>query len=154
MKGKQMLTQILSMTDSGSNGNSLRWLAGIAPFIMIVLVVAILAWYFLNKKRLEHQQILAAIEKGIPLSELRLVVKRGAGWILSLTIGIAFLLMGIGMAIVSLIYFSGMPTFGLLMPSVVFFAIGTAGIIRGILLQKAEKALSADESALDANHGQ
>jgi len=149
-----MLTQILSMTDNSSNGHSLRFLAGTAPFIMIVLIVAILTWYFLNKKRLEHQQILAAIEKGIPLSELRPVVKKGADWIISLTVGVAFLLMGIGMAIVSLIYFCGGASFGLLMPSVVFFAIGTAGIIRGILLRKAEKALSAEESALDANHGQ
>jgi hypothetical protein len=124
------------------------------PFVMIIAFFALLFWYLLNKKRLEHQQILAAIEKGIPLSELRPVMKKGADWIISLTIGVAFLLMGIGMAIVSLIYFCGGASFGLLMPSVVFFAIGTAGIIRGILLRKAEKALSAEESALDANQGQ
>ncbi|MCX5633443.1 MAG: hypothetical protein NTW93_07215 [Phycisphaerae bacterium] len=144
MKGINMVPQILA---SGA------WV-GIAPFVMIIAIVAIVGWYLLNKKRLEHQQILAAIEKGIPLSELRPVVKKGADWIISLTAGVAFLLMGIGMAIVSLIYFCGGASFGLLMPSIVFFAIGTAGIIRGILLRKAEKALSADESALDANQGQ
>jgi hypothetical protein len=153
-----MLTQILSMTDNGSNDHSLRWLAGTAPFIMIVLIVAILAWYFLNKKRLEHQQILAAIEKGIPLSELRPVVKKGAGWIISLTIGVAFLIMGIGMVIVSLIsfnyYSADDASFGLFIASAVFLAIGTAGIIRGILQRKYDKALSAGKSALDANHGQ
>ncbi len=43
---------------------------------------------------------------------------------------------------------------GVSFAALVLIAIGTAGIIRGILLRKAEKALSADKSALDANQGQ
>jgi ABC-type cobalamin transport system permease subunit len=144
MKGINMVPQVLASGD----------FVEVMPFIMIIAIVVIVFWFLINKKRLEHQQIMTAIEKGIPLSELRPVMKKGADWIISLTVGIAFLLMGIGMAIVSLIYFCGQASFGLLMPSIVFFAIGTAGIIRGILQRKADKASSSDNSALDANHGQ
>jgi hypothetical protein len=127
------------------------------PFIVPIAIFAIVFWFLINKKRLEHQQIMAAIEKGTPLSELRFVKKEGPNWIKSLTTGVAFLLIGIGMAIVTLIsfnyYSADDASFGLLIASVVFLAIGTAGIIRGILQQKVDKALS-DKSALDANHGQ
>jgi len=127
------------------------------PFIVPIAICAIVFWFLINKKRLEHQQIMAAIEKGTPLSELRPVKKEGPNWIKSLTTGVAFLLIGIGMAIVSLIsfnyYSADDASFGLLIASVVFIAIGAAGVLRGILQRKAEKALS-DKSALDANHGQ
>jgi len=128
------------------------------PWVPII-VGPVVFWYLLNVKRLEHQRIMAAIEKGTPLSELRPVEKKGPDWIGSLTVGVAFLLMGIGMAIVaSISIVSDWPDkdvgFGLFIASVVLLSIGIAGIIRSILLQKAEKALSADKSALDANKGQ
>ncbi|MHC4457487.1 MAG: hypothetical protein ACYS0I_10425, partial [Planctomycetota bacterium] len=55
-----------------------------SPIIVIGLV------YYL-KKRLEHKQIMAAIEKGTPLSELRPPKPKGPLWIRSLTAGIALL---------------------------------------------------------------
>jgi hypothetical protein len=154
MKGINMVPQILA---SGA------WV-GLAPFIMMIAFFALLFWYLLNKRRLEHQQIMAAIEKGIPLSELRPIVKKGADWkwadwIRSLTTGIALLLIGIGMAIVSLSSFCYTTpdedkSFGLSIAAVVLIAIGIAGIVRGILQRKVDKALSADKSALNANQGQ
>ncbi len=41
------------------------------PFIMVMVIFALLVWFLITKKRLEHQQIMAAIEKGTPLSEIK-----------------------------------------------------------------------------------
>jgi len=150
-----MLAEILPQAADNSVGHSLRWLAGVAPFIAIVLIVAILAWYFLNKKRLEHQQIMAAIEKGTPLSELRPVRRAGSDWIRSLTIGIAFLLIGLG--IITIMLLTSKPIFSFgdarigLFLAVIFLAVGIARVLRGILQRKADKALSSENSALNAN---
>jgi hypothetical protein len=150
LKGINMVLQILA---SGA------WV-GLAPFIMMIAFFALLFWYLLNKKRLEHQQIMAAIEKGTPLSELKPVEKKGADWIKSLTVGIAFLLIGIGLAIVVLsVIFAGGNTLNedtgfRLFIAAIFLAIGIAGIIRGILRRKYDKAISSDKSALNTNNGQ
>ncbi|MBU1261062.1 MAG: hypothetical protein KJ757_05660 [Planctomycetes bacterium] len=160
-----MLPQILALTITEAGGDKVEigawpFIIGALPFIVAIVFIVMLTWYFLNKKRLEHQQILAAIEKGTPLSELRPVVKKGADWIKSLTAGIAFLFIGLELVFVVLFFnkFSdedtGVSVCKLLAVALAITAIGIAGIIRGILQRKTEKALSADESALDANHGQ
>ena len=59
------------------------------PLIIIALV------YYITK-RFEHKQILAAIEKGTPLSELRPPKPTGLLWIKNITTGIAFLIMAAG----------------------------------------------------------
>jgi hypothetical protein len=161
-----MFPQILALTISGGGPDGGKidigsgpFIVGSMPFIMIIILIVMLTRYFLNKKRFEHQQILAAIEKGTPLSELRPIDKKGPNWIKSLTGGIGLLLMSIGMAIIaSLSVVFAYPDkdagFGLFIASVVFLAIGTAATIRGILLRKYDKALSSDKSALNANNGQ
>jgi hypothetical protein len=160
-----MLPQILALTISGGpNGGKIDigsgpFIVGSMPFIMAIVLIVMLTRYHLNKKRFEHQQILAAIEKGTPLSELRPVKQTGPNWIRSLTGGIALLLISIGMAIIasaSVIFdFPDRDAgFGLFIASVVFLALGIASTIRGILLRKYDKALSSDKSALNANNGQ
>jgi hypothetical protein len=109
----------------------------------------------------QGKQTIAAIEKNAPLSELRPVKQKGADWIRSLTDGIAFVLMGSGSVIIILLitkcclyddggFLNSDAGVGLLI-AFVFFAFGIAGIIRSILQKKAEKTLSSDKSALDAN---
>jgi hypothetical protein len=131
------------------------------PFVMIIAIVALVFWYLLNKKRLEHQQIMAAIEKGAPLSELRPVEqkKKEIDWIRSLTVGVAFLLMGSGWILMRFIgrgfcFTDTEANSGVSLAALVLIAIGIAGIIRGILQRKVDKALSSDKSALNANNGQ
>ena len=133
----------------------------VMPFIMIIAIFALLFWFLINKKRLEHQQIMAAIEKGTPLSELRPVEqkKKEVYWIKSLTTGIALLLIGSGWIIMRFIgrgfcFADAEANSGVSFAALVLIAIGIAGIIRGILQRKTEKALSSDNSALNANHGQ
>ena len=132
------------------------------PFITVMVIFALLVWFLITKKRLEHQQIMAAIEKGTPLSKIKPVElkKREINWIKSLTTGIALLLIGSGWIIMrftgrSFCYAYPGATSGISLAALVLIAIGIAGIVRGILQRKYDKAaLLSDKSALDANQGQ
>ena len=159
-----MFPQVLALTVNagGPDGahveiGSWPFIIGALPFVVIIVLIITLTWYFLNKKRLEHQQILAAIEKGTPLSELMPVRQKGVNWIINMSAGIGLTLMGLGLIIVVLSVtkckLNDDAGVGLFL-ALVFLGIGVTRLIRGILQRKAEKALSADKSALDANHGQ
>ena len=101
-------------------------LIGCAAPIIIIGVV-----YYL-RKRLEHKQIMTAIEKGTPLSELRPPKQNGALWIKNLTIGIALVVIGLGLLLsrVGRGAPSG-PTIALIL-----LGIGIAWIVRGVLNRK------------------
>lgn len=157
-----MLPQILALTITEAGGDKVEigawpFIIGALPFIVAIVFIVMLTWYFLNKKRLEHQQILAAIEKGTSLSELRPVKQKGPNWIINLTAGIGLSLMGLGLIAVVLsvtrCQLDDDAGIGLFI-SLIFLTVGITRLIRGILQRKADKALSADKSALDANHGQ
>lgn len=161
-----MLPQILALTVSGGpeggkvDIGSWPFIIGSLPFIIVIVLIISLTWYFLNKKRLEHQQILAAIEKGTPLSELMPPKQKGPNWIINLSAGIGLSLMGLGLLVVILVATkchieedSGIALF----VALVFLSVGITRLIRGIIQRKAEKADKSAEnpdSALDANHGQ
>lgn len=101
-------------------------LIGCAAPIIIIGVV-----YYL-KKRLEHKQIMMAIEKGTPLSELRPPKQNGALWIKNLTIGIALVVIGLGLLFSRLGHGApGGPTIALIL-----LGIGIAWIVRGVLNRK------------------
>jgi hypothetical protein len=104
-----------------------------SPIIIVGLV------YYL-KKRLEHKQILAAIEKGTPLSELRPPKTKGPLWIKNLTTGITFLIIAAGFVCIPPIFDGGMPfakaLFGYFIIAIVFFAIGVSSLVRGLLQRK------------------
>jgi len=86
------------------------------------------------KKRLEHKQIMAAIEKGTPLSELRPPKPVGLLWIKYLTMGIALLIIGIGFGLMRLNICTSGGT--MLFIAFVIAAIGIAWLIRGLLYRK------------------
>jgi len=96
-----------------------------ASLTAIVLVIGLVIYY---AKRLEHKQIMAAIEKGTPLSELRPPKQRqnGALWIRHLTAGIVLLAIALGFA------FGG----GLMIVVFVLGGIGIALIVRALLYRK------------------
>ena len=111
-------------------------LIGCAVPIIVVGVV-----YYL-KKRFEHKQIMTAIEKGTPLSELRPPKQNGALWIKNLTVGIALIIIGIGIGL------SGQ--WGGII-GLVLFAIGVAWVVRAWLNRKyqVQNQLSAKSNAAE-----
>ena len=99
-------------------------LVGCAAPIVVVGVV-----YYL-KKRLEHKQIMTAIEKGTPLSELRPPKPNGALWVRNLTVGIALLVIGLGWSF--MVHTRSESMF----VAVIVIGVGIAWIIRGLLNRK------------------
>ncbi len=113
-----------------------------SPIIVIGLV-----YYF--KKRLDHKQIMAAIEKGTPLSELRPLKPKGQLWIRSLTAGIALLIISL-----PFLYMFLRPLIrgdriheGRLLPFGIFFAIGIAFFIRGLLQRKTQQQIQPSDQS-------
>lgn len=105
------------------------------PLIIVGLI------YYL-KKRLEHKQILAAIEKGTSLSQLRPVKPAGPLWIKNLTAGIALLIIAVGLVIIRLVRgydYDQDISFGFFFIAVILSAIGISRLIRGLLQRKTEK---------------
>ncbi|MHC4424580.1 MAG: hypothetical protein ACYSYV_00625 [Planctomycetota bacterium] len=104
---------------------------GIAVIVIATAtpVIAVGVVYYL-KKRLEHKQILAAIEKGTPLSELRPPKQNGALWIKNLTIGIALLIVGLAIVL------SGRVGGELTFVAYVLIGVGAAWTVRGVLNRK------------------
>ena len=132
----------LEVVDGGGDKVNVPTLVVLSPFLLVLLIFALIVAYFFLKKRLEHRQIMAAIEKGTPLSELRPAKPTGPTWIRSVTIGIALLLASLPflyMFLESLIR-RGYTNEGGLFPFGILFAIGIAFFIRGLLQRKTEKA--------------
>ena len=112
---------------------------GISSPIIIAAVV-----YYL-KKRLEHKQIIAAIEKGANLSNLKLPLKNEPTWISNLTKGIALLIIAVGFGIITLVRYMRGTDFnvhlGLSFIALVFLGIGIGRILRGILQRKGQQQI-------------
>jgi hypothetical protein len=107
-------------------------------FGSIVTIVIVIGLTRYLAKLLEHKQIMAAIEKGAPLSELRLPRSRPAGtkWIGHLAGGIVML------AIAFAFGFSGLPCrlmggiSGKFFVAIILCGVGIASIVRGLLYRK------------------
>ena len=113
------------------------------------IIVICLVYYF--KKKLDNKEILAAIEKGMPLSELKPAKKRiisGPGWIHDLTKGIICLVIGVGLIPMVIIFLesqlaASQETQGVfaifwILP-LVFLGNGIGHVISGVLRRKHEK---------------
>ena len=127
-----------------------------APAIPILVIGLI--YYF--KKKLEHKEILTAIEKGLPVSELNLRAAKaddpsaGPGWIKDRTQGITMIIIGIGIGFVLWMslepyYRAGLMNILWIIP-VVFVGNGIGHVIRGKMRRKYEQQVqSSDTDDLD-----
>ena len=116
-------------------------LLGCAGPVVIVGVV-----YYL-KKRLEHKQIMAAIEKGTPLSELRPPKPNGTLWIKNLTIGIALLVIGLGWSLMVPVGHNSM-----FLIALALIGVGIAWVVRGLLNRKYQMSNQTMPEAEAAGH--
>jgi len=112
-------------------------------FLGMSTPVIIICLFSYLKKRLEHKQIMAAIEKGIPPQQiLKTVAPPGPRWIKSLTRGIAIFLVAVILLTFGLVngnFCLGLPfnsTQSLI--ALILLAISLSLVIRGLLLRKAE----------------
>ena len=122
-----------------------------------IIVVGIVYYY---KKRLEHKQIMAAIEKGTPLSEIMPPKPQvNTPWINDITKGIAMLIIAAATTVIfgSMLFFCrrNMPLFPfgifLIIPAV-FLGNGIAAVVRGKLQRKVEmQNHSLEASTTDSN---
>ena len=118
-------------------------LLGISSPIIVVGVV-----YYL-KKRLEHKQIMTAIEKGTPLSEIIPPKPKPAGpaWINYVSTGIALIIIGLGFVLGGL---GRGEDIGIL----IFFVLGGVGVAmltRGLLHRKyyLKNGISAENNSTE-----
>lgn len=138
------------------------FIGGIVALLVFIglstpILIVCLVYYF--KKRLEHKQIMAAIEKGTSLSELRPVKKHshpGPAWIKETTSGISMIAIAVGLTILFLLMFNfGMPHnpfLILLLIPVVFFGNGLGALIRGRMLKKNPEEMPPEKNS--AENGQ
>ena len=120
-------------------------------FVGMSVPIMVFGFIYYLGKRLEHRQILAAIEKGTPLTELRPPEKEkanptGPAWIKYLSGGIAWIIVA-----VSLFYWLYLQRFDIesimfLVPSILF-AIGIAWLIRGLLYRKYQTSVESSEKS-------
>ena len=116
-----------------------------SSLVTVAIVIGLLVFF---AKRLEHKQILAAIEKGTPLSDLKPAKSQpvGPAWIRYLTGGIAMFF--VGLAFMS----AGPGIWGMrnagpwAFVALILCGVGLAWILRGLLYRKYEK-----QSQLSAN---
>jgi len=110
-------------------------LTALIVFIALSTPLIVVGMIYYYKKRLEHKQIMAAIEKGTPLSELRPPKPVGLLWIKYLTAGTAWILIAAGLFVWIYVGEVDLPSVFVLVPFI-FLAIGIAWLIRGLLYRK------------------
>lgn len=127
----------------------LQGITALLVFIGISSPIIVVGVIYYLKKRLEHKQIMAAIEKGTPLSEIIPPKPKPAGpaWIKYVSAGIALLIIGLGFVIGGL---GGGGEIGIL----IFFVLGGIGLamlIRGLLHRKyyLKNELSAENNSTE-----
>ena len=116
------------MSPQEAFGVALILVACAAPVIVIGVI------YYL-KKRFEHKQIMLALEKGTPLSELRSVKPKPVGpiWIKYLSSGVLILAIGLAFMVAGPMMGPGHPT---IFVGIILCGIGIASLIRGLLYRK------------------
>ncbi|MFH1882710.1 MAG: hypothetical protein ABIL62_08380 [Planctomycetota bacterium] len=114
------------MSPTEAIGVALILIACAVPVIVVGVV------YYL-KKRFEHKQIMIALEKGTPLSELRSIKPKPVGpiWIKYLSSGVSILAIGLAFIVAG----PGMGS-GLLFVGLILCGVGIASLIRGLLYRK------------------
>ena len=121
-----------------------------SSLVTVAIVIGLLIFF---AKRLEHKQILAAIEKGVPLSDLKPVKPEpvGPAWIKYLTGGVTIFFIGLAFMSASPGLW-GMRNAGpWAFVAFILCGVGLAWVIRGLLYRKYEtqSRLSANDNTAE-----
>jgi len=109
---------------------------GVALIIIALAVpVIVIGVVYYLKKRFEHKEIMEALEKGTPLSELRSIKPRPVGpiWIKYISSGVIILALGLAFILAGPGIHSGGP---MLFVGLLLCGVGIASLIRGLLYRK------------------
>lgn len=125
-------------------------MSGVYLFLVLLPILAII-FFFIYKKKLQNQQIMAAIEKGMPVQDLLAVpVRKEREWIPNISAGIGLLFVAIAMAIVG--FFAGIYDDADPGSLIIFMAIllviggiGLTRLLRGIFQKAANGSLSPEK---------
>ena len=112
----------------------LKGLTALIVFIGISSPIIVVGIIYYLRKRLEHKQIMTAIEKGTPLSEIIPPKPRptGPAWIKYVSTGIMLIIIGLGFTFLNPMYTSHV---GALIFTVLC-GVGAGLLIRGLLHRK------------------
>jgi len=111
-------------------------------FIGFASPVLIICFFHYLKKKLEHKQIMAAIEKGIPFTQIKPPEQTGPAWVKNIAAGIS--LPVIAAALIGIVFLCRGPfdeakeMLGYFIIAAVIFAIGISRLVRGLLQRKIE----------------
>lgn len=115
---------------AGMDYNRLVVMGGAAGLILVFLVL--LFCYLFYRKRAEHRQVMAAVERGMEPGKLGIGKVSGLAWITSLTVGLALLIIGIGVMVwgeLARIY---------MLVGIILSGVGISLLLYGILRRAAE----------------
>jgi len=103
--------------------------------IALAIPVIVIGVVYYLKKRFEHKEIMEALEKGTPLSELRSIKPRPVGpiWIKYISSGVIILALGLAFILAGPGIHSGGP---MLFVGLLLCGVGIASLIRGLLYRK------------------
>lgn len=127
----------------------LQGLTALIVFIGISSPIIVVGIIYYLKKRLEHKQIMAAIEKGTPLSEIMPPKPKpvGPAWIKYVSTGIALIIIGLGFSSHNPMYTYNVGT----LIFMVLCGVGVGLLIRGLLHRKyyLKNGLSANNNSTE-----
>ncbi len=112
-------------------------------FLGMASPILIIGIFYYLKKRLEHKQIMAAIEKGVPFPNIKPPKQLGPGSIKNITAGIAMLIIAVALAYFMYVVhrYQYNHSVGHFLIVVILFAFGIARVIRGLLQRNVEKKI-------------
>ena len=125
---------------------------GVALIIIALAVpVIVIGVVYYLKKRYEHKQIMLALEKGTPLSELISIKPKPVGpmWVKYLSSGVLILAIGLAFTFAGPWIGPGSP---MMFVGIILCGIGIASLVRGLLYRKYQpKSQSSAQSAAVEN---
>jgi len=118
-------------------------LSAVYLFLLLMPIVLILLFFF-YKKKCQHQQILAAIEKGHPVTDLLAApVKKEKGYVANISAGVGLIFVAIALLVLygpAGVYIShNLPRNALVVIPIVLIGMGITRLIRGIYQKKEAK---------------